>query len=192
VSHARRSSSFFHVVPVAALCAAHASTPPGSSRAFEALLARLQAGFKPCDKAAGGCGAPAPVAHVLERAPTLFTLVLSWDAAHASEAAVAAAMAALGTALRPELFYFGGEKRDADAARMYDLRALVCGSGSRYASFARTDEPAAFGLPSTPAWTRFDAAGATAVGGWADVCDACARDRLQPSVLFYEHTATCF
>jgi hypothetical protein len=192
VSHTRRSSAFFHVVPVAALCAAHASAPPGSSRTFEALLARLRAGFKPCDKAAGGCGAPAPVVHVLKRAPNLFTLVLLWDAANASEAAVAAAMAALGTALRPELFYFGGEKRDADAARMYDLRALVCGSGSRCASFARTDEPVAFGLPSTPAWTRFDAAGATAVGGWADVCDACARGRLQPSVLFYEHTATCF
>jgi hypothetical protein len=102
-------------------------------------------------------------------------------------------MAALGTALRPELFYFGGEKRDVANARLYDLRALVCGSGSRCTTFARTDEPATYGPPPTPAWTRFDAAGATVVnGGWAAVCDACARGRLQPSVLFYEHTATCF
>jgi hypothetical protein len=126
VTHARRSSSFFHIVLASALCTAHASAPPGGSRAFEALLARLQARFNPCDQAAGGCGARAPVAHVLERAPTVFTLSLAWDTAQPSEAVVAATMAALGTALRPELFYFGGEERDADAARMYDLRALVC------------------------------------------------------------------
>jgi hypothetical protein len=166
----------------------------GGSRAFETLLARLQAGSKPCDKAAGGCGAPAPLAHVLERAPTVFTLSLAWDTAQPSEAAVAATMAALGTALRPELFYFGGEKRNVADARMYDLRALVCGTGSRCTSFARTDEAATFGLPHAPSWTRFDAAGATVVtgGGWAAVCNACAREHLQPSVLFYEHAATCF
>jgi hypothetical protein len=133
------------------------------------------------------------VAHVLECAPTVFTLSLAWDTAQPSEAAVAATMAALGTALRPELFYFGGEKRDVADARMYDLCALVCGSGSRCTSFVRTDEPATFGLPPAPAWTRFDAAGATVVtGGWAVVCDSCARGRLQPSLLFYEHAPTGF
>ena len=39
---------------------------------------------------------------------------------------------------------------------------------------------------------RFDAGGAAAVGGWAAVCDACARARLQPEALFFERTLTVF
>ena len=44
----------------------------------------------------------------------------------------------------------------------------------------------------SPVWMRFDAAGAAAVGGWAAVCDACARARLQPEALFFERTLTVF
>jgi hypothetical protein len=195
VSHVLRYTTFFHIVPSAALRAAHAAAPPGAARAFEALLARLQEGSKGCDKDAGGCGAPAPLAHVLERAPSVYTISLSWDTAQAPEAEVAATMAALGTALRPELLYYGGDKkRDADGARAYELRAMVCYYGSHYASFARTDEHATvFGAPPpAPAWTRFDDAAVTAVGGWQAVCDACARGHLQPTVLFYELADTCF
>jgi hypothetical protein len=48
---------------------------------------------------------------------------------------------ALGTTLRPELIYCNGRR---DEAASYELRAVVCYYGSHYASFARTDEAAAF------------------------------------------------
>jgi hypothetical protein len=48
---------------------------------------------------------------------------------------------ALDTTLRPELIYANGRRAEADA---YELRAIVCYYGSHYASFARTDEAAAF------------------------------------------------
>jgi hypothetical protein len=43
-----------------------------------------------------------------------------------------------------------------------------------------------------PEWTRFDDESVSVVGGWGAVCDACARRRLLPTVLFYERAASHF
>ena len=56
---------------------------------------------------------------------------------------------------------------------------MVC-CGARYATFARTGEDG--GGP----WSRFDDAGVGEIGDWAALCAACARERLQPTVLFFE------
>lgn len=96
---------------------------------------------------------------------------------------------ALSDSLRPRCVYRDARQPLAECER-YQLRALVCYYGSHYASFARTDDPDAlatggFEAPP-PAWTRFDDAAVTHVGGWQAVCDACARGHLQPTVLFFE------
>ncbi len=70
---------------------AHASCAAGS--AFEQLLASSQGGdCKGCDCDEGGCGAPRPIQHALEAAPTVYTISLAWDTAQAPEAEVAATM----------------------------------------------------------------------------------------------------
>jgi hypothetical protein len=209
-THELKYTQFFHIAHAAALRdasgAAEAATASLGDPAApaELLLSRLMAAdAKPCDKDKGGCGMPAPTRHELARAPAVFTLSLAWDTATAAEEEVAATMKALSTRLHPQRVY-GGEDAahapGADADVPYELRAMVCYYGSHYASFARTDDArssggvgaGAGGGPSGGScawgetWTRFDDAAVTRVGGWAAVCDACARGHLQPTVLFYE------
>jgi len=68
------------------------------------------------------------------------------------------------------------------AAAAYALRAMVCYYGLHYAAFCVAADGAG-------PWTRFDDATVAPVGSWADLCSACARGRLQPTVLFYERVA---
>jgi hypothetical protein len=197
VTHRLAYSQFFHIVHAAALRGAAAAAPRGVTRLETLLHGLLSGDTKRCDRDERGCGQEAPIRHSLSRAPSVFTISLAWDTAQASEAEVAATMAALGTTLRPERVFRGAASsgRQAAAAHApppFELRALVCYYGSHYASFARTDEPLV-GFEAPPAaWTRFDDASVTHVGGWQAVCDACARGHLQPTVLFYEEAETSF
>jgi hypothetical protein len=190
VTHQLQYTAFFHIVHAAALRAARGAVGPGAP--FDGVLAHLLCGdTKRCDKDAGGCGAAAPIAHALAQPPEVFTLSLAWDTAQAAEEEVASTMRALGVQLQPERVFTPERRR---AAPPYELRALACFYGSHYVSFARTDEPEAdpFGVqgaPPEPEWTRFDDASVSRVGRWADVCAACAKGHLQPTVLFYEQPA---
>jgi hypothetical protein len=202
-THELTYTQFFHIAHAAALRDAKGAADAATASlgdpvaSTELLLSRLMvADAKPCDKDAGGCGAPAPTRHALHRAPRVFTLSLAWDTATAAEEEVAATMKALSTRLRPQRVY-GGEHAayapGADADETYELRAMVCYYGSHYASFARTDDArsrAGAGPWDATIWTRFDDAAVTRVGAWAAVCDACARGHLQPTVLFYERPTT--
>jgi hypothetical protein len=202
-THELTYTQFFHIAHAAALRDAKGAADAATASlgdpvaSTELLLSRLMvADAKPCDKDKGGCGAPAPTRHALDRAPRVFTLSLAWDTATAAEEEVAATMKALSTQLRPQRVY-GGEHAahapGADAHETYELRAMVCYYGSHYASFARTDDArsgAGAGPWDATTWTRFDDAAVTRVGAWAAVCDACARGHLQPTVLFYERPQT--
>ena len=66
----------------------------GAALSFEDLLSQLQHGSKGCDTDKGGCGKPAPLIHVLDALPSVYTLSLVWDTAQASEADVAATLQA--------------------------------------------------------------------------------------------------
>jgi hypothetical protein len=176
-----------HVVQAAALRAAAAAAPRRAT--LEALLHRALGGeTKRCERGERGCGRAAPIRHWLSRRPNVFTLSIAWDTAAAPEAQVAATMAALRTTLRLDRVYSGAvrteEQAEDEAAKPpYELRAmLVRHRGAQYSSFARTDEG-----PSAPAvWTRFGDASVTFVGSWQAVCAECARERLQPDLLFFE------
>jgi len=176
-SHSLSYSSFFHLVPAAALRAAAAA--PGAP-SFEQRLARLFGDDKKgCDKDVGGCGAPMPISHALTSLGQVFTISLSWDTATAPERDVAETMAALSTRVNPFAVF---DPDSPAAAREYELRAMVCYYGAHYACFTRTDEAGGAGA----VWTRFDDATVSEVGGWEALSVACARGHLQPTVLFYE------
>jgi hypothetical protein len=65
-----------------------------TANSFEDALSRLQSGTKGCDKDKHGCGAPAPVMHVLDRPPSVYTISLAWEAAQAAQEDVAATLKA--------------------------------------------------------------------------------------------------
>jgi len=216
VSHQLAYSSFFHLVAAPALRSV-APEHGGILSPFESRLAQLLgADCKGCDKERGGCGSLRPPEHTLLQLPhgaplvlagssphyltptrAVFTLSLTWDTAQAAQADVAATMANVEPSLRPARIFRGdGEGRAhwlgedgywgaapvkaADA--VFDLRAIVCYYGAHYACFCRTEE-------GRGPWTRFDDATVAPVGDWDALRSACARGRLQPTVLFYEAVA---
>jgi hypothetical protein len=189
VTHQLAYTQFLHIVHAAALRDAAAAAPRGT--ALDGLLhGLLSCDTKPCG-GGGFCG-EAPIRHLLMRNPEVFTISLAWDTAAAPEAQIAATMAALGMTLRPGCVYDGPAQQaeEAHAAPLHELRALVCYCGGHYASFARTDDlldELTSGFEVSPAvWTHFNHASATHVGSWQAVCNACAREQLQPALLFFE------
>ena len=50
---------------------------------------------KSCDTDVGGCGAPNPVNHFLDRAPRVFTLQLAWESQQEEPADISATLAAV-------------------------------------------------------------------------------------------------
>jgi hypothetical protein len=65
-----------------------------TAMSFEDALSRLQSGTKGCDVDVGGCGAPAPIVHALDRPPAVYTISLAWEAAQAAQEDVAATLKA--------------------------------------------------------------------------------------------------
>jgi len=176
VTHELRYTARCHVVAAAAL-RAH------SGRGLEEALRGAQSGdIKSCDSEHGGCGAPVLARHTLGDAPLppLFALALGWESRRAPPAALAATLACLAPALRPQRAFAARAGDAADGGARYALRSLVCFVGAHYVVLCRPGEAA--GSP----WLLFNDAQVSVVGEWPQLLAACERDGLQPCICIYE------
>jgi len=181
--------------PAAALAAARAAIGPGATS--EAVLhAALAPAHRACAAADGGCGGvdapgrlwlrPAPGADDAMSAdaaqaamPPVLTLTLGWESAAVAPADVAAALEALSPSLKVSRLFGGGAAPPAGGADpRYALRAMVCFHGAHYAAFTRG--------AGANGWRLVNDSAVRPAGAWADVRATCARQHLQPCVLFYE------
>ena len=62
----------------------------------------------------------------------------------------------------------------------YTLKSVICYFGHHYQAYAFSEE--------LEQWLLFDDTNIQLIGDWQDVKSMVRRSRLQPSVLFYEHT----
>lgn len=98
--------------------------------------------------------------------------------------ALATFMSAIDTSLNVnKAFFTSTSTTDNDhntnkPAAVYQLRGIVCYSRSHYKAFALNEE--------AKQWLLFDDAQVGLIGGWNQVVDVVVKQRLQPSVLFYE------
>ncbi|GAQ85003.1 GDP-GTP exchange factor [Klebsormidium nitens] len=172
-THDLHYQQYFHLVNCSALSDVAVQSP---GRPFAPLLRRVLDGstpLRPCDKDEGGCGEPLPTTHVLDKAPQLFTVVLVWGSAQASQSQVRSVVNAISTQIRvseifPDLKYRG----------QHALRCVVCYYGLHYFAFAFSAK--------AQQWLLLDDTHVKVVGPWEKVVEQCTNGRLQPSVLFYQ------
>lgn len=171
-------TKYFHLVPASGLRNTSNTTAQTGGSFEEALIAAESIDHSSNTSSTTPGRKSLPLTRLLSR-PKVVTLGVVWESPQAPADAIAATMHALSTSLDISKAFAGVSSSGAGADSVtYHLQGLVCYSRSHYKAFALSRE--------VGAWLLFDDADVSVVGGWKEVAGVVMKERLQPSVLFYE------
>lgn len=152
---------------------------------FDKLLSKISISYdKGCpDKAKNWCPQKAVQSLILENTPEVFIMDLVWAESSPSVDDIRDTLRLVGGTNIDTSNIFAKKSQAATAHTNYTLRGMITYYGLHYSAF--------FYCRSKSKWICFDDEKIKSVGAtWEDVVQYCCRAHWQPSLLFYEQSAT--